>query len=190
MGKVKPITIKIAPDQIDFFGAVLNCAVRYCIGRMTYMPGLVTDWIMQHCHGLLTNKTLYVMKRDKFREYMRWLFDILDTYEEDCAEMEDESAEKPRIMGFVAERLFGIYYTYQLMHGARCAEVPYLRFYNTEPEQCDADGEGVQDNHNSPVREFTLKPTNFKVKINMRKLSKLCPAGSRRRVFLRSLLYR
>ncbi len=64
MAKVKPITIKIAPDQIDFFGAVLNCAVRYCIGRMTYMPGLVTDWIMDHCHGLLTAKTLGVMKRD------------------------------------------------------------------------------------------------------------------------------
>jgi len=60
----KVITIKITPDQIDFFGAVLNCAVRYCIGRMTYMPGLVTDWIMQHCHGLLTEKTLFVMKRD------------------------------------------------------------------------------------------------------------------------------
>lgn len=64
MPKAKLITIKIAPDQIDFFGAVLNCAVRYCIGRKTYMPGLVTDWIMQHCSGLLTNKTLGVMKRD------------------------------------------------------------------------------------------------------------------------------
>ena len=64
MAKVKPITIKIAPDQIDFFGAVLNCAVRYCIGRRTYMPSLVTDWIMQHCHGILTHKTLSVMKQD------------------------------------------------------------------------------------------------------------------------------
>jgi len=64
MTKAKPIIIKIAPDQIDFFGAVLNCAVRYCLGRMTYMPGLVTDWIMQHCHGILTRKTLGVMKRD------------------------------------------------------------------------------------------------------------------------------
>lgn len=64
MRKPKPITITIAPDQIDFFGAVLNCAVRYCLGRMTYMPGLVTDWIMQHCAGMLTAKTLGVMKRD------------------------------------------------------------------------------------------------------------------------------
>lgn len=64
MPKVKPITIKVAPDQIDEFGAVLNCAVRYCIGRRTYMPGLVTDWIRKHCHGILTAKTLGCMKRD------------------------------------------------------------------------------------------------------------------------------
>ena len=64
MAKVKPVTIRITPDQIDFFGAVLTCAVRYCIGRKTYMPGLVTDWIMEHCHGLLTGKTLFVMKCD------------------------------------------------------------------------------------------------------------------------------
>ena len=62
--RAKYITIKIRLDQIDFFGAVLNCAVRYCIGRMTYMPGLVTDWIMEHCDGILTAKTLHVMKRD------------------------------------------------------------------------------------------------------------------------------
>lgn len=29
----------------DDFGAVLNCAVRYSIGRQTYMPSLVTDFI-------------------------------------------------------------------------------------------------------------------------------------------------
>lgn len=51
------------PDMCEF-GAVLNCAVRYCLGRMTYMPGLVTDWIMNHCGGMLTSKTLYVMRKD------------------------------------------------------------------------------------------------------------------------------
>lgn len=29
----------------DFGGAVLNCAVRYALGRMSYMPGLVMDVI-------------------------------------------------------------------------------------------------------------------------------------------------
>lgn len=64
MNKRKYITLKIPADEVDFFGAVLNCAVRYCIGRRTYMPGLVTDWIMKHCHGVLNAKTIGVMKRD------------------------------------------------------------------------------------------------------------------------------
>lgn len=62
--KIKPITISIIPDQIDFFGAVLIYAIRYCLGRMSYGPGLVTDWIMQHCDHILVSKTLSVMKRD------------------------------------------------------------------------------------------------------------------------------
>lgn len=56
--------IKIPLDDKEFFNAVLTCAVRYCIGRMTYMPGLVTDWIMEHCEGLLTNRTVSVMIED------------------------------------------------------------------------------------------------------------------------------
>lgn len=62
MGKLKRITVDTG--QSDFFGAVLICAVRYCIGRATYMPGLVTGWIMEHCGGMLTGKTLAVMVRD------------------------------------------------------------------------------------------------------------------------------
>lgn len=48
----------------DDFGAVINCAIRYCIGRRTYMPSLVTSWIMKNCSGKLTNKTLWCAKRD------------------------------------------------------------------------------------------------------------------------------
>ena len=61
--KTKEQTIEIRKDD-DFFGAVLTCAVRYCIGRATYMPGLVTDWIKGHCTGMLCKKTLTVMLRD------------------------------------------------------------------------------------------------------------------------------
>ena len=64
MSKRKRIMIDITDDSAGYFGTVLNCAVRYCIGRETYMPGLVTDWIMGHCSGVLKEKTLFVMKRD------------------------------------------------------------------------------------------------------------------------------
>lgn len=60
-------TRKSAAPRIDVgqdnFGCILNCAVRYAIGRQTYMPGLVVDFI----RPLLTHvsdKTLYVFDQD------------------------------------------------------------------------------------------------------------------------------
>ena len=47
----------------DEFGAVLNCAVRYAIGRRTYMPSLVIDFItplIPHLNG----KTLWCLDQD------------------------------------------------------------------------------------------------------------------------------
>ena len=42
-GAKKKPTISVDGEK---FGTVLNCAVRYAIGRQTYMPGLVIDFIM------------------------------------------------------------------------------------------------------------------------------------------------
>lgn len=45
------------------FGCILNCAVRYAIGRQTYMPGLVVDYI-RPLLPYVTNKTLLVFDQD------------------------------------------------------------------------------------------------------------------------------
>lgn len=45
------------------FCTILICAIRYCLGRRTYMPSLVTDFIrplLPH----LDDKTLRVMRAD------------------------------------------------------------------------------------------------------------------------------
>lgn len=47
----------------DDFGAVLNCAVRYAIGRKTYMPGLVIDFI-KPLIPYLSSKTLWCFDQD------------------------------------------------------------------------------------------------------------------------------
>lgn len=47
----------------DEFGAVLNCAVRYAIGRRTYMPGLVIDFITPLLPRL-SSKTLWCLDKD------------------------------------------------------------------------------------------------------------------------------
>lgn len=43
---------------------ILICAVRYSLGRQTYMPGLVTGWIMGNCAGKLPNGRIEIMLRD------------------------------------------------------------------------------------------------------------------------------
>ncbi len=51
------------PVGDDNFGAVLNCAVRYSIGRQTYMPSLVVGFItplLPH----VSDRTLYVLDQD------------------------------------------------------------------------------------------------------------------------------
>ena len=45
------------------FGAVLNCAIRYCIGRETYMPSLVIEFI-RPLLPYVSNKTLDCFERD------------------------------------------------------------------------------------------------------------------------------
>ena len=47
----------------DKFGTILNCAVRYAIGRETYMPSLVIGYI-RPLLPYLSPKTLYVLDRD------------------------------------------------------------------------------------------------------------------------------
>jgi len=47
----------------DFFGTILNCAVRYAIGRQSYMPRLVVDFITPLIPRL-SGKTLWCFDKD------------------------------------------------------------------------------------------------------------------------------
>lgn len=61
IGKFKGVPVVAAND--DDFGCVLNCAVRYSLGRQTYMPHTVMGYIkplLPH----LTKRTLVCMERD------------------------------------------------------------------------------------------------------------------------------
>lgn len=53
---------KSVPINEDF-GTILICAVRYSIGRRSYMPGLVQDYIRPILPSL-DKKTLSVIQRD------------------------------------------------------------------------------------------------------------------------------
>lgn len=62
----------------DDFGAVCNCAVRYCLGRRSYMPSLVCKYITSLLPEL-TDKTLDCFERD-IAERKRTGFDFGDSY--------------------------------------------------------------------------------------------------------------
>lgn len=43
---------------------IIICAIRYSLGRQTYMPELVTRWIIENCAGKLYKGRIKVMLRD------------------------------------------------------------------------------------------------------------------------------
>lgn len=52
--------VDITTDQ---FGCILNCAVRYAIGRRTYMPELVIEYA-RTLLPYINDKTLYILDQD------------------------------------------------------------------------------------------------------------------------------
>lgn len=58
--KIDKPTIELSDED---FGAVLNCAIRYCIGRETYMPSLVIEFI-RPLLPYVSNKALDCFERD------------------------------------------------------------------------------------------------------------------------------
>lgn len=58
--KVKKPRIELDDDH---FGCVLNCAVRYSLGRQTYMPRLVTDFI-RPLLPYVSDRTIWCFLRD------------------------------------------------------------------------------------------------------------------------------
>lgn len=59
--------------QSEYFGTICLCALRYALGRQTYMPGIVQDFIRAHISEI-DHSSIKVMIRDideadKFRTY-------------------------------------------------------------------------------------------------------------------------
>ena len=79
--------VKIERDD-DFGGAVLNCAVRYALGRFSYMPGLVMDEIrpmLKDC----SDKTLWCFDRD-IGEWLAGRTGEMYAYEKEWASFREE----------------------------------------------------------------------------------------------------
>lgn len=71
------VSKRMADPSSDHFGAVCNCAVRYCLGRRTYMPSLVCGYITPFLPEMSDN-TLACFERD-IAERKRTGFDYGDS---------------------------------------------------------------------------------------------------------------
>lgn len=47
----------------EYFGTICLCALRYALGRQTYMPGIVQDFIRSHINEI-DQSSIKVMLRD------------------------------------------------------------------------------------------------------------------------------
>ncbi|MDY6357074.1 MAG: DUF4422 domain-containing protein [Catonella sp.] len=77
---------------------------------------------------------MFIMKRDLFKEYGKWLFDILFEVEK-LTDVTFYNQEELRIFGYLAERLCGIFFTQQELLGKNCGELPKTYIWNTEPRE-------------------------------------------------------
>lgn len=84
-------TINLSSDR---FGCVLNCAVRYALGRETYMPVVVQNQI-RPLLPYLSDKTLFVMKRDIEEAKARM--------DSSCRALGDPSIDAPGWLEFLAD---------------------------------------------------------------------------------------
>ena len=76
---------------------------------------------------------MFIMKKDIYRKYCEWLFDILFEVEKHI-NTTWYSVEEYRVMEYLAERLYGIYYFYlKKQAGIRMIELPEVLFRNTAP---------------------------------------------------------
>jgi len=78
---------------------------------------------------------MYIMKRDCFYAYMEWLFPILEEFEKG-KDFSGCSERELRAPAFLAERLFGVYYTHlKRKQEDKCCELGYVIFHDTQPGQ-------------------------------------------------------
>lgn len=70
---------------------------------------------------------IFIMEHGLFYRYCAWLFSILTEFDR-RADLKGYSPQELRVDGYLAERLFGVFYTQCRMEGVRCVELPRIDF--------------------------------------------------------------
>lgn len=92
-----------------------------------------TDKYMNSGFGYICN--MFIMKKNIFNDYCSWLFDVLGEVEE-RANFEHYSDYAYRVIGFISERLLGVYITYLRNEKQyKVKEVQKVLFGNTNADR-------------------------------------------------------
>ena len=77
---MKRITVEQEINILSEFNTICVCAVRYAVGRKTYMPRLVMDYCLDNL-ALLKTETLYAIVKDVNDYYERFEPDQKDDFD-------------------------------------------------------------------------------------------------------------
>ncbi len=79
---------------------------------------------------------MFIMTKELFHDYSEWLFTILEEHEK-RRDYSEYTIDGKRISGYLAERMFGIYYMYQKKYKkVKCCELQRTLFKNVDvPEK-------------------------------------------------------
>ena len=103
-----------------------------CIIAEKY-PGMITA-MEQYLSGMVCYfGNIYIMRREVFFDYCGWLFSILEEFDR-RSDTEGYGAQEKRVNGYLAERLFGIYYTWRRGE-LKTLELPRLHFIPNHTER-------------------------------------------------------
>lgn len=81
------------------------------------------DYLSQNYHYF---GNIFIMRQAVFFDYCDFLFSVLLAFEKEC-NFSNYGAEEMRVMGYLGERLLGIYYT-RWKTKLRCLELPRVHF--------------------------------------------------------------
>lgn len=115
----------------QFFQHEEDLALALRVLREKYPQyGAAAEHYMADSHAYECN--MFIMNRAEYDKYCSWLFDILFDVEKQI-DFSEYSRQENRVMGYLAERLFGIYYTYLKEEGrVRTHELQKTIFRNTD----------------------------------------------------------
>ncbi len=107
----------------------LDFCIDYIKKNYPDMTKAAKKYLRQH-RGYFCN--MFIMKKEIFHSYCKWLFEILDAHEK-FNDHENSDVQTYRVSGYLSERLLGIYITYlKQIKKYRIKELQTIKIENAE----------------------------------------------------------